>query len=51
MTDEYERHQKKKTDSNTSSGGSYYNTLAAYLGYGFMELAFGLSGLLMNGES
>ena len=32
---------KKKADNKTSSGGSYYNTLAAYLGYRFMELAFG----------
>ena len=40
-TDEYEHHLKKKADSNTSSGGSYYNTLTTYLGHRFMELAFG----------
>ena len=39
--DEYEHHLKKKADSKTSSGGSYYNTLTAYLGHKFMELAFG----------
>ena len=40
-TEEYEHHLKKKADNKTPSGGSYYNTLAAYLGYRFMELAFG----------
>ena len=40
-TDEYEHHLKKESDSNTSSGGSYYNTLTTYLGHRFMELAFG----------
>lgn len=40
-TKEHERSIKKTEDSKVSSGGSYYNTLATYLGYGFMELAFG----------
>ena len=40
-TDEYEHHLKKRGDSKTSSGGGYYNTRATYLGYRFMELAFG----------
>ena len=40
-TEEYEHHLKKKADNKTPSDGSYYNTLAAYLGYRFMELAFG----------
>ncbi len=38
---EHERGMKKTKDSKFPSGGSYYNTLATYLGYGFMELAFG----------
>ena len=36
-----EDYKRKRTDRTTSSGGSYYNTRAAYLGYRFMELAFG----------
>ena len=40
-TEEYERHLQKKAGSTPSSGGSYYNTRAIYLGYRFMELAFG----------
>ena len=40
-TDEYEHHLKKKADSKTLSGGSYYDTLTTYLGPRFMELAFG----------
>ena len=35
----YNSYQEKKSNDDTS-GGSYYNTLAAYLGYRFMELAF-----------
>ena len=38
-TEEYQI--EKKTSGKTSSGGSYYNTLATYLGQNFMELAFG----------
>ena len=40
-TEAYERHLENKASGTTSSGGSYYNTRAAYLGYRFMELAFG----------
>ncbi len=40
-TEEYIYQIKKKTGGKTSSGGSYYNTRATYLGYRFMELAFG----------
>lgn len=40
-TEEYEHRIEKKTGGKTSSGGSYYNTLATYLGQRFMELAFG----------
>ncbi len=41
-TKEHERRMEKREDGNTPpSGGSYYNTLATYLGYRFMELAFG----------
>ena len=40
-TKAYERHLEKKVGGTTSSGGSYYNTRATYLGYRFMELAFG----------
>jgi Zn-dependent peptidase ImmA (M78 family) len=40
-TKEHESRMKKREDSNTPSGGSYYNALATYLGYRFMELAFG----------
>ena len=40
-TEEYERPLEKRAGGTTSSGGSYYNTRAVYLGYRFMELAFG----------
>ena len=40
-TQDYKRHIEKSADGTTSSGGSYYNTRATYLGYRFMELAFG----------
>ena len=40
-TEEYKYQIEKKTGGKTSSGGSYYNTLATYLGQRFMELAFG----------
>ena len=40
-SEEYERYLGKKAGGTTSSGGSYYNTRAVYLGYRFMELAFG----------
>ena len=40
-TEEYESHLEKRAGGTTSSGGSYYNTRATYLGYRFMELAFG----------
>ena len=40
-TEEYIYQVEKKTGGKTSSGGSYYNTRATYLGYRFMELAFG----------
>ena len=40
-TEEYIYQIEKKTGGKTSSGGSYYNTRATYLGYRFMELAFG----------
>ena len=36
----HELHLEKKVGGSTSSGGSYYNTRATYLGYRFMELAF-----------
>ena len=36
-----EDYKHKRTDGTTSSGESYYNTRATYLGYRFMELAFG----------
>ena len=39
-TKEHERRMEKREDGNTPSGGSYYNTLATYLGYRFIELAF-----------
>ena len=39
-TQEHERHIKKRAGSNSPSGGNYYNTHVAYLGYRFMELAF-----------
>lgn len=37
--EKYDSHEKNKPKDKTS-GGSYYNTLAAYLGYRFMDLAF-----------
>ena len=37
---EYKSHLEKTAEDKTSSGGSYYNTRAVYLGYRFMELAF-----------
>ena len=40
-TEEYESHLEKRAGGTTSSGGSYYNTRATYLGYRFMEFAFG----------
>ena len=40
-TEGYKHQREKKADGKTSSGGSYYNTRATYLGYRFMELAFG----------
>ena len=40
-TKEHEHRMKKREDSNTPSGGRYYNIRATYLGYRFMELAFG----------
>ena len=40
-TEEYESHLEKRAGGTTSSSGSYYNTRAVYLGYRFMELAFG----------
>ena len=40
-TKEHEHRTGKKTDDKKQSGGSYYNTRATYLGYRFMELAFG----------
>ena len=39
-TKKHERRMEKREDGNTPSGGSYYNTLATYLGYRFIELAF-----------
>ena len=40
-TKEHKSRIEKSGDSNAPSGGGYYNTLATYLGYRFMELAFG----------
>lgn len=40
-TEEHERRREKKAGGTSPSGGSYYNTRAVYLGYRFMELAFG----------
>ena len=40
-TEDYERHLEKRASGTSPSGGSYYNTRAVYLGYRFMELAFG----------
>ena len=39
-TEAHELHEKKRTGGSTSSGGSYYNTRATYLGYRFMAIAF-----------
>lgn len=38
---DYKHYKEKSTDKMTSGGGSYYNTRATYLGYRYMELAFG----------
>ena len=38
-TEKHDFYQEKKTKDKTQ-GGSYYNTLAAYLGHRFIELAF-----------
>ena len=40
-TEDYKRRIEKRTDKTSPGGGSYYNTRATYLGYRFMELAFG----------
>ena len=40
-TEEHEHRTASSTGSTSASGGSYYNTQAVYLGYRFMELAFG----------
>lgn len=40
-TEDYKRYREKRTDKTSPGGGSYYNTRATYLGYRFMELAFG----------
>ena len=40
-TEEYKRYIEKRADRTSPGGGSYYNTRATYLGYRFMELAFG----------
>lgn len=40
-TENYKRYKEKRTDKTSPGGGSYYNTRATYLGYRFMELAFG----------
>ena len=40
-TEEYKHQREKKAVGKISGGGSYYNTRATYLGYRFMELAFG----------
>ena len=37
----YESSLEKVAESRRSGGGDYYNTRAAYLGYRFLELAFG----------
>ena len=39
--EDYKRYIGKKAGGTTPSGGSYYNTRATYLGYRFMDLAFG----------
>ena len=40
-TEEHEHRTDSRTGSTSPRGGSYYNTRAVYLGYRFMELAFG----------
>ena len=40
-TEEYKHQREKKAVGKISGGGSYYNTRATYLGYRYMELAFG----------
>ena len=40
-TEEHERRTESSGGSTSPRGGSYYNTRAVYLGYRFMELAFG----------
>ncbi len=37
----YESSLEKVAESKRSGGGDYYNTRAIYLGYRFLELAFG----------
>ncbi len=39
-TEEYESRLEGRVGGESSGGGNYYNTHAAYLGYRFMELAF-----------
>ena len=39
-TKEHEARSEKKAGGDSPGGGNYYNTLAVYLGYRFMELAF-----------
>lgn len=40
-TEEHEHRTESRAGSTSPKGGSYYNTRAVYLGYRFMELAFG----------
>ncbi len=40
-TEEHHHHTESRAGSTSPKGGSYYNTRAVYLGYRFMELAFG----------
>ena len=40
-TEEYEHRTESRAGSTSLRGGSYYNTRAVYLGYRFMDLAFG----------
>ena len=40
-TEDYKSYIDRSGNRTTSGGGSYYNTRSAYLGYRFMELAFG----------
>ena len=40
-TEEHEHRTESRAGSTSARGGSYYNTRAIYLGYRFMELAFG----------